>query len=162
MYAEEKFSMDEINSAITHMIKNPPLFEVDGHDGPVTQKWRGMPKLTDLIETMLELRKAKGREAVKQQEEKRQRDWLEMTKRRDEHPEEFNGPELLKSIKESYPEVTFTTGRDGVSAPAICMMPPEREEPSSQVLMNDDLANRRIEQLRKQFAEYVQKRDGAA
>jgi hypothetical protein len=117
-YAEEKFSMQEVHAAITNMIKNPPLYEVDGPDGPITQKWRGMPKITDVIETMLALRAARSREAVKAREERQRLEQMELAKRRQEHPEEFMGPELLKSIKESLPVATENaTDKNGLTMP---------------------------------------------
>lgn len=154
---EEQFSMQEIHAAVTEMIKNPPLYEVPGPDGPVTQKWRGMPKLPDLIETMLSLRARRAREAYRQQDERRQQEQRELAKRREEHPEEFFGlADFLNAAKEIIPEVEITIGRDGVQAPAICGMELLPPEPVSPVLMNDDLAQRRIREMKLALAKKFQ------
>lgn len=142
---------------MTEMIKNPPLYEVAGPDGPVTQKWRGMPKLPDLIETMLSLRTKKSHEAYRQREDKQRVEQRELEQRRDAHPEEFFGwADVLEAIKEKLPEIEISTGRDGIQAPVICeILGPE---PVSLVLMSAEAASRRVQQMKADFEKHQQKK----
>jgi hypothetical protein len=165
---QEKFSMQEMVAALDEMVRNPPLYEVPGPDGPITQKWRGMPKLPDLMETMLSLRSKSAREAYRRREEEQRQEQQRLEQRRTEHPEEFFGwNDLVKTFKEKLPELKTARGWDGVEAPAICCMPEvlvspvgggsDEVEPISPVLLNDDLAQRRIDQMKRDFFEHQAK-----
>lgn len=152
---EEKFSMEEVHRAVTEMIKNPPLFEVPGPDGPITQKWRGMPKLPDLIETMLDLRSKRAREERTERQEREQEEWRELEKRRMEHPEEFFGMgDLAKLIQPGFAamphvSVASTGGVDKYGGPEV--------EPVSPILANDDLARQRVQQMKADLARHQEK-----
>lgn len=157
---EEKFSMQEINAAVTEMIKNPPLYEVPGPDGPLTQKWRGMPKLPDLIETMLSLRSKRVHAAWLQRDEERKEEQRRLEKRREEHPEEFFGwDDVIRTFTEIKPEADLTSDRNGALVPGKTMEPVSIE-PVSPVLLNDDLARRRIDQMKADFDNHQQKKGG--
>jgi GTP1/Obg family GTP-binding protein len=139
------------------------LYEVPGPDGPITQKWRGMPKLPDLIETMLTLRSKRARETYRQQEEKRHEEQKQLEQRRAEHPEEFLGdfwerlkqenPELLQAAQTRVmPDVKMiTTGK--IDKSGLIEM-----EEFSHVLSNDEAANRRIEQMKADFEMHLQRK----
>lgn len=139
---QEKFSMQEIVAALDEMVRNPPLYEVPGPDGPVTQKWRGMPKLPDLIETMLALRSKAAREAYRKREEEQREEQRQLEQRRADHPEEFFGwGDVLKALEEIKPEADITLDRNGVMVPGKTM------EPVSNILMSDEEALRRTQQM---------------
>lgn len=145
--------MQEIHAAMTHMIKNPPLFQVDGPDGPVTQKWRGMPKLPDLIETMLDLREQRSRAALKAQEDAREQEFKKLQKERDEHPERFmTFAEVIAKVKQERPELLAGSAPDknGVEVP-LAMPALEKISP---VLISDEAASRRIRQMKADFANH--------
>lgn len=177
---EEGFSMQEVHAAVTEMIKNPPLFEVPGPNGPVTQKWRGMPKLPDLIETMLDLRSRRVGEARREAEQKRQEEWREMEQRRQEHPEEFFGwADVVKFLKEQGLPRTKNSQRHaqieagyGAIPTAMCMpevhMQPTGETDRyglaemvevSPILSNDQVAEQRRQELKRQFEEHQGKQE---
>lgn len=150
--------MQEIVTALDEMIRNPPLHEVPGPDGPVSQKWYGMPKLPDLIETMLSLRTKRAREDKQLQDEQQQEERRKLEKRRAEHPEEFFGlADVLKMAEKILPEIAVSTDKDGIQAPAICILPPE---PVSAVLMSDEAALRRVQQMKADFEMHQQQKVG--
>lgn len=152
---QEKFSMQEIVAALDEMVRNPPLYEVPGPDGPITQKWRGMPKLPDLIETMLGMRSKRAREAYRQREDEQRKEQQRLEQRRAEHPEEFFGlADVLKLAQETIP---ISTGHDGAQAPVICVLPPE---PVSPVLSSDEAANRRLDQMKRDLVEHERRKAG--
>jgi hypothetical protein len=150
--SEEKFSIQEILSALDEIVKNPPLYEVDGPEGPVTQKWRGLPKLPDLVDAMLSLRRKLIQEARRLKAEADAKQYRQLEKDRAEHPENFLGwGEFVTKAKQEHPE--FFQGsvpdRDGAKTPLA--MEPERISP---VLVNDELAARRVQQLKNQLEEH--------
>lgn len=150
---QEKFSMQEMLAALDEMARNPPLYEVPGPDGPVTQKWRGMPKLPDLIETMLALRSRRAREAYRQREEQQREEQQRLEQRRAEHPEEFFGwGDVVKAFEEIKPEADLTIDRNGAMVPGKTM------EPASKVLMSDEEANRRREQMKADLEIHQQRK----
>lgn len=143
------------------MVRNPPLYEVDGPDGPVTQKWRGMPKLPDLIETMLSSREKLSNEARRRQEQFEAEEMRRLEQRRAEHPEEFIGwADVVKKLRDDRPDLfqKESPDRDGVKTTNAMPV-----EPVSTILMSDEAANRRrakmIEDLKKHEAEKYQPRE---
>lgn len=101
------------------MIKNPPLYEVPGPDGLITQKWRGMPKLPDLIETMLDLRKERSRKARIEQEGVEGEKWKAMERDREEHPEKYLSiAQAWKQLKRDVPQAFANSTR---KAPEVRM-----------------------------------------
>lgn len=147
-----------MTAALDEIVKNPPLYEVPGPDGPITQKWRGMPKVTDLIETMLSLRDERKRKVVRQRQEKERQEWKQMEERRRKHPEEFFGnANLAKDVERllgarGMPkvDVAMTDRVDRYGLPEV--------EAVSPILSNEELARRRLERMKQQFAEHQQKK----
>lgn len=145
-------------AALDEMVKNPPLYEIPGPDGPITQKWRGMPKVTDMIETMISLRDEQKRDAVRQRQEKERQEWKQMEERRRKHPEEFFGNANLAEDVERLlgvrgmpkVKVAMTDRVDRYGLPEVEVVSP--------ILSNDELAKRKLEQMKQQFAEYQQKK----
>jgi hypothetical protein len=89
------YSYQEFNQAMTHLISNPPKYELE--DGSI-QTWRGMPKLPDVVDVILDLRDKSAQAA-----EKRKSDELAAEEKRNEarrqlHPEEFIGMKELQEI----------------------------------------------------------------
>jgi hypothetical protein len=80
---------------MTHLISNPPKYELE--DGSI-QVWRGMPKLPDVVNVMLDLRDKAVQDARKRESQRESRELAELEKRRAEHPEEFIGMKELQEI----------------------------------------------------------------
>jgi len=89
------YSFQEFDRAMKHLVANPPKYELE--DGTI-QVWRGMPKLPDVIDVMLDLREQAVQEARKRESERESREFAELEKRRAEHPEEFIGMKELAEI----------------------------------------------------------------
>ena len=83
---------------MTELVSHPPKYELE--DGSI-QVWRGMPKLPDVVQVMLENREKAY--VAKEQHRRRQEEmeYKRLEKRREEHPEEFFGwPDIVKKAKE--------------------------------------------------------------
>src|SRR5579859_1833503 len=105
------YSYQEFNRAMTHLIANPPKYEIEGE----VQVWRGMPKLPDVIDVMLNFRDKDVAAAREKEAEARRKEFAELEKRRAEHPEEFmswgdfcarlrvENPELAAKIGMTFP-----------------------------------------------------------
>lgn len=85
---------------MTHLISNPPKYELE--DGSI-QVWRGMPKLPDVVDVMLNFRVKAGIDALKRAAEQQKKEDAEEEKRRAEHPEEFIGMKELQEIAQKIP-----------------------------------------------------------
>lgn len=102
------YSAGEFESAMTELITHPPKYQLD--DGSI-QVWRGMPKLPDVVQVMLDNReKAYQRfREIEYQRELAERARLE--KRRAEHPEEFMGwKEFCDMLKQDRPDLAAKMG----------------------------------------------------
>jgi hypothetical protein len=80
------YSVQEFERAMRALITNPPRYELE--DGSI-QVWRGMPKLPDVVNVMLDLRDKAVHEARLCEAEKERKEMVALQKRREEHPEEF-------------------------------------------------------------------------
>jgi hypothetical protein len=80
---------------MTHLISNPPKYELE--DGTI-QVWRGMPKLPDVVDVMLNLREEAVQDARKRESDRQTKEFAELEKRRAAHPEEFIGMKELAEI----------------------------------------------------------------
>jgi len=97
------YSFQEFDKAMKHLVANPPKYELE--DGTV-QVWRGMPKLPDVIDVMLDLRAKAVQEAQQRERDARAAEFRELEKRRAGHPEEFFGwADVVKAVSEKLPEV---------------------------------------------------------
>lgn len=102
------YSYQEFNQAMTHLISNPPKYELE--DGSI-QVWRGMPKLPDVVDVMLDLREKAVQEARKRESDRQSREFAELEKRRAAHPEEFMGwGDFVKRVTEEQPELAAKAG----------------------------------------------------
>ena len=126
----KNFSYQEILAAINELISNPPRYELE--DGRI-QVWRGMPKLPDVTQVMLENRE----KAYLERERRRKREEeLELKKQeqyRKEHPEEFFG---WKDLKEEFAKLQTTKDRNGVLVPGQVI--PDKKEYISPILLGLD------------------------
>ena len=89
------YSYQEFNRAMTHLVSNPPKYQLD--DGTI-QVWRGMPKLPDVVDVMLDLRDKAVQEAEKRESARQAEEDKRLEQRRKEHPEEFIGMRELQEI----------------------------------------------------------------
>jgi hypothetical protein len=120
MHGEDRFSIQELHAALAQVVRNPPLMTVDGPDGPVSQAWRGMPKLPDLVDVMLRLREERADAAEAERKRQRDEEFERLKKRRAEHPEEFFGfADVLKTAQER--GIAMTRDRDGIKVPGKTM-----------------------------------------
>src|SRR6185437_2049049 len=102
------YSYQEFNQAMTHLISNPPKYEFE--DGSI-QVWRGMPKLPDVVDVMLDFREKAVRDAQKRESDRQTREFAELEKRRAEHPEEFMGwGDFCKRLKLENAELAAKVG----------------------------------------------------
>lgn len=89
------YSYQEFNQAMTHLISNPPKYELE--DGSI-QVWRGMPKLPDVVDVMLDLREKAVQDAQQRERDERAAEFKRLEQRRKDHPEEFFGwADVLKA-----------------------------------------------------------------
>lgn len=94
----KEFSVQEFDAAVTEMVKHPPRYELD--DGTI-QVWRGMPKLPDVIQTMLVLREQRAAEYRRQEAAIEAAKMRELGRLREAHPEKFFGwADFLKEWRE--------------------------------------------------------------
>lgn len=94
------YSVQEFTAAMTELVTNPPKYELE--DGSI-QVWRGMPKLPDVVNVMLDLRDKAVAKAREREQEKRRKEFAVLEKQRKEHPEEFFGEaDLAKHIRSMF------------------------------------------------------------
>jgi hypothetical protein len=89
------YSVAEFAAAMSDLISNPPKYELE--DGTI-QVWRGMPKLPDVVNVMLDLREKSAAEYRRKESERDREEMAVLEKRRAEHPEEFIGMKELAEI----------------------------------------------------------------
>jgi len=92
------YSFQEFDQAMKHLVANPPKYELE--DGTI-QVWRGMQKLPDVVDVMLDFREQAVLDARKREHELRRKEFAILEKRRAEHPEEFIGMHELQKIAQS-------------------------------------------------------------
>lgn len=112
------YSVQEFSAAITELVTHPPKYELE--DGSI-QVWRGMPKLPDVVNVMLDLREKAVNAAQKRERDEQTAEDKRLEERRNEHPEEFMGMKELQEIaqklqgsvkrppeqKREYPDLDF-------------------------------------------------------
>jgi len=110
------YSYQEFERAMNRLVSNPPKYELD--DGTI-QVWRGMPKLPDVIDVMLNFREKDAQAARDRESEKRAAEFRELENRRQEHPEEFFGmADLAKEIRNNAKlKALCSPDRDGAAVP---------------------------------------------
>ncbi len=92
------YSYQEFEKAINELISNPARYELE--DGSI-QVWRGMPKLTDVVQVMLENREKAYAERERHRKKQEEMEYRRLEKQREEHPEDFFGwPDVVKKAKE--------------------------------------------------------------
>jgi len=91
------YSVQEFERAMSELVSHPPKYELE--DGSI-QVWRGMPKLPDVVQVMLDQREKVAAEYRRRESERMRLEFAELEKRRAEHPEEFSGlADVLKAAK---------------------------------------------------------------
>jgi len=102
------YTFQEFDQAMKHLVANPPKYELE--DGSI-QVWRGMPKLPDVIDVMLDFREQTVLDARKREHEQRRQDLQNLEKRRTEHPEEFmTWQEVCEGFAKEHPELAAKVG----------------------------------------------------
>lgn len=92
------FSVQEFQSAMSELVRNPPRY--DPGDGEL-QVWRGMPKLPDVLDVMLDAREARVIEHRRRESERLTAEMRQLAKQREQHPEQFIGmSEVIQMAKE--------------------------------------------------------------
>lgn len=91
------YSVQEFEAAFADLVRHPPKYELE--DGSI-QVWRGMPKLPDVVNVMLDLRDKAVQDARRREKLRRDQESAEAEKRRAEHPEEFIGMKELQEISQ--------------------------------------------------------------
>lgn len=90
------FSVQEFEKSIMDLVHHPPKYQLE--DGSI-QVWRGMPKLSDVVQVMLDLRDKAIHAARQRSSEKLREEFIQLERRRKEHPEEFFGlADVLKAV----------------------------------------------------------------
>lgn len=77
-----------------HLIANPPKYEIDGD----IQVWRGLPKLPDVLDTMMDFREARAEETRRRQDAAEERRLRKIAIEEAKHPENFIGMAELQEI----------------------------------------------------------------
>jgi len=99
----KEYSFQEFELAMKDLIRHPPKYELE--DGSI-QVWRGMPKLPDVIHTMLENRDKTAFNKKKEKQKQEDLKQKELEKYREEHPEEFlTWADVIKAASEHSPQV---------------------------------------------------------
>lgn len=96
------YSVQEFEKAMSELVTHPPKYELE--DGTI-QVWRGMPKLPDVVQVMLDQREKVAAEYRRRESERMRAEFAELEKRRAEHPEEFFG---LADVIKTYSEKEVT------------------------------------------------------
>lgn len=137
------YSFQEFDRAMKYLIRNPPKY--DPGDGSM-QVWSGMPKLPDVVRTMLDFRDEDIRVANARESQKRIQEDREMEKYRAEHPEEFVALDMADILKQATKAMEERT----VNVP--------RSELRKTIELMDDEAWERRRQYLKAQAESIAKR----
>lgn len=90
------FSFQEFDAAMKSLVKNPPRYELE--DGSV-QVWRGMPKLPDVIQVMLEAQEQRAAEYRRQEGERLAAEMRDLERRRRAGEHFYGLADVLKSVK---------------------------------------------------------------
>lgn len=107
------YSVQEFEAAMRELVTNPPRYELE--DGSI-QVWRGMPKLPDVVNVMLDTRERIAAEYRRRESERERQRMAELAKRREEHPEEFmSWQEFCQQLQKEKPELA---ARMGMQMPA--------------------------------------------
>lgn len=110
---------------MTELVSDPPKYQLE--DGSI-QVWRGMPKLPDVVQVILENREKSYVDSQRREREKQNDELKALEQQRNEHPEEFFGlKDLVKKAKE------MEIGK----AAKIVVMPQEKENISPILLGHD-------------------------
>jgi hypothetical protein len=132
------YSYQEFERAMNHLIKNPPRY--DPGDGQI-QVWRGMPKLPDVIDTMLDFQQQAAVEYRRREGARLAAEMRELEKQRKERPGDFFGlADVLKEFKEKRPDLAMATDRDGNETPLKAM-------PSAYIPSEAELAEKKRQAL---------------
>jgi hypothetical protein len=107
------YSVQEFETAFAELVRYPPKYQLE--DGSV-QVWRGMPKLPDVVNVMLDLRDKAVYEARKRESERRRMEFAALEKRRAEHPEEFmSWGDFCARLKTEKPELAAKMGMSTIT-----------------------------------------------
>ena len=136
------YSFQEFEAAMNDLVRHPPRYELE--DGSI-QVWRGMPKLPDVVNAILDSREKAFKESMRQQQEKETQELAILEKRRAEHPEEFIS---LKEIKELAEKIWKEKGKSRIAGEM-----PESEPVSSVLLGLDGGARERELERQKKLLE---------
>lgn len=167
-HSPEQFTMHEVNDAMKDLIEHPPLQRIEGGDGWITQPYIGIPKLPDFIYRMLARREDLAEQARRGNAERapdpscsdcggvgwkstgkgvrKCHCWAMRRKLTALHalpPAEEDRKTLrdvLKTVADKLPDARIET-----------IGKPMPEAPVSVVLQSDELANRRREQMKRDF-----------
>lgn len=102
------YSAGEFEAAMTELITHPPKYQLE--DGSI-QVWRGMPKLPDVVQVMLDNREKAYQEYRRREYEREKHERERLEKRRQEHPEEFIGwKEFCDMLKQDRPDLAAKMG----------------------------------------------------
>lgn len=82
----KEYSAQEFESAMGELVAHPPRYQLE--DGSI-QVWRGMPKLPDVVQVMLENREKRYQEWRREESKRLVEEQRRLEQRRAEHPEEF-------------------------------------------------------------------------
>lgn len=120
------YSYQEFEKAINELISDPPRYELE--DGRI-QVWRGMPKLSDVVQIMLENREKAYLERERNRKKQEELERKKIEQRREEHPEEFFGwADLVRHAQE--------IGIGNIVN--VITIPPEKKEKISPILLGLD------------------------
>lgn len=93
---------------MNEMVTHPPKYQLE--DGSI-QVWRGMPKLPDVVQVMLDNRQKAIQEYRRREWERQQEEQARLEQRRQDHPEEFMGwKEFCEMLKEDRPDLAAKVG----------------------------------------------------
>ena len=102
------YSAAEFEAAMTELVTHPPKYQLD--DGSI-QVWRGMPKLPDVVQVMLDNREKAYQEYRRREWERQEREQKALEKRRQEHPEEFmSWADFCEQLKRDRPDLAAKMG----------------------------------------------------